>query len=160
MSTQLKNITYRKGLLSDNAAIIDFQLAMAWETEKMKLDRDTVTLGVAEVFKSPYRGQYFVAECTGKVVGCLLTLSEWSDWRNGEVWWIHSLYVEPTFRGQGVYKGLYTHLKNVATEATKNGTSVRGFRLYVDKTNTSAQAVYKKLGMTDEHYSLFEWLAK
>jgi ribosomal protein S18 acetylase RimI-like enzyme len=142
---------FRKARPEDSAAILDFQITMAWETEKMKLDRQTVTLGVAEVFKNPYRGQYYVAEVGGHVIGSLLIIPEWSDWRNGEVWWIHSLYVMPEHRGKGAYSGLYSYLKKIAIES-----KIRGIRLYVDKTNTAAQGVYRKHGMTDEHYSLFE----
>jgi GNAT superfamily N-acetyltransferase len=151
MSPQLENVVFREAQAKDSAAILGFQIAMAWETEKMKLDRATVTLGIAEVFKNPHRGHYYVAESKGQVIGSLLIITEWSDWRNGEVWWIHSLYVEGPHRGQGVYRGLYDFVKKIARE-----NQVRGLRLYVDKTNTSAQAVYRKLGMTDEHYSLFE----
>jgi len=156
MSTQLKSITYRSAKLEDLSRIVHFQISMAWETEKFKLNHDTVTQGVGEVFRNPHRGQYFVAESSGKIVGCLLTLSEWSDWRNGEVWWIHSVYVEQDSRGKGVYKGLYLHLKEVAKNHKE--VRVRGLRLYVDKTNQTAQKVYRALGMSDEHYDLFEWM--
>ena len=30
--------------------------------------------------------------------------------------------------------------------------------LYVDKTNTSAQKVYEKLGMENHHYEMYEWM--
>ena len=36
--------------------------------------------------------------------------------------------------------------------------TIRGLRLYVDKRNQAAARVYEKLGMTREHYDLFEWL--
>jgi GNAT superfamily N-acetyltransferase len=142
---------FRKARLEDSASILEFQITMAWETEKMKLDPPTLKLGIAEVFKNPNRGQYYVAEIDGKVIGSLLIITEWSDWRNGEVWWIHSLFVQSEHRGKGVYRGLYSYIKKSASE-----NHVRGIRLYVDKTNTLAQTVYKQLGMTDEHYSLFE----
>jgi ribosomal protein S18 acetylase RimI-like enzyme len=156
MGSQLKNVNYRKARLEDSPSIQSFQIAMALETEKMKLEEATVAAGVSEVFKNPHRGQYFIGEKDTNVIACFLVLPEWSDWRNGEIWWIHSLYVQPEFRGQGVYRGLYQHLKNVAVEAKQVGQNIRGFRLYVDKTNTAAQGVYRKLGMTDEHYLLFE----
>jgi GNAT superfamily N-acetyltransferase len=156
MSTQLKSVTYRSAKLEDLSRIVHFQISMAWETEKFKLNHDTVTQGVGEVFRNPHRGQYFVAESSGKIVGCLLTLPEWSDWRNGEVWWIHSVYVEQESRGKGVYKGLYLYLKEVAQN--HKDVRIRGLRLYVDKTNQTAQKVYRALGMSDEHYDLFEWM--
>jgi GNAT superfamily N-acetyltransferase len=156
MSTQLKSVTYRIAKPEDLSRIVHFQISMAWETEKFKLNHDTVTQGVGEVFRNPHRGQYFVAESSGKIVGCLLTLPEWSDWRNGEVWWIHSVYVEQESRSKGVYKGLYLHLKEVAQN--RKDVQVRGLRLYVDKTNETAQKVYRALGMSDDHYHLFEWM--
>ncbi len=79
---------------------------------------------------------------------------EWSDWRNGTVWWIHSVYVEPSLRGRGTYSGLYRHVQALVTQDE----SLRGLRLYVDRRNASAQKVYSKLGMSDEHYQLFEWM--
>lgn len=148
------NIKIRPGLLFDVDVIADYQIKMAFETENMKLDPPTVKLGVSAVFDDPSKGKYWLAEVEGNVVGCLLTVPEWSDWRNGTVLWIHSVYVHPDFRKHGVYKALYTHLKTMVTEAR----DLRGLRLYVDKTNTRAQQVYESLGMNGEHYHLFEWM--
>jgi GNAT superfamily N-acetyltransferase len=106
------------------------------------------------VLNDSHKGEYFIAELDDEPVGCLLTLPEWSDWRNGTVLWIHSVYVIPPLRGSGVYRQLYLHLK----EKVMADQSLRGLRLYVDKTNQKAQTVYAKLGMTKEHYELFEWM--
>lgn len=146
-------ITYRKAIPGDASVIRDFQLAMALETENMKLDSEICQLGVEAVFTRQL-GQYFVCIQGQEIVGSVLILTEWSDWRNGSVWWIHSLYVKPEFRGRGVYRGLYNHVKNLAQQDPH----VRGIRLYVDRRNQAAQAVYTKLGMDGEHYQLFEWM--
>jgi ribosomal protein S18 acetylase RimI-like enzyme len=148
------NIKIRPGLLFDIDIISDFQVKMALETENMKLDPPTVNLGVTAVMDDPSKGKYWLAEVDGNVVGCLLTVPEWSDWRNGTVLWIHSVYVQDEFRKHGVFKSLYTHLKDMVNEAP----DLRGLRLYVDKTNTKAQKVYESLGMSGEHYHLFEWM--
>ncbi len=95
-----------------------------------------------------------MAEEKGKVVGVLLAIPEWSDWRNGTVLWIHSLYIIPQARRQGVFKKLYLNLKKQVEQAPE----LMGLRLYVDKRNKSAQEVYEKLGMSKEHYDLYEWL--
>ncbi len=148
------DILIRPGLLFDIETIADFQVQMAWETEKLKLDTPTVQNGVSAVFDDPSKGKYWIAESGGKVVGCLLTIPEWSDWRNGTVLWIHSVYVLPAYRKSGVFKALYSHLKNLV----QTGNDLRGLRLYVDKSNLNAQKVYESLGMSGEHYHLFEWL--
>jgi GNAT superfamily N-acetyltransferase len=146
------DVRYRGATRDDVAAIIDFQQAMARETEDVTLDREIVTRGVRAVFDDPSRGRYFVAESDGHVVASLLITYEWSDWRNGVVWWIQSVYVRPEFRKRGLYASLYAHVKQTA------GESVRGIRLYVDKRNKAAQEVYRRLGMDGEHYLVFEWM--
>jgi GNAT superfamily N-acetyltransferase len=144
----------RDSIRDDYAAIVRFQLAMARETESLELDPEVLGRGVAAVFETPSLGRYFVAEQEGRVVASLMITYEWSDWRNGNVWWIQSVYVEPQFRGRGVYAGLYGHV-----QALVNGDpSLRGIRLYVDRRNTSAQEVYRRLGMNGEHYLVFEWM--
>ena len=148
------DILIRPGLLFDIQVIADYQVKMAWETEQLKLDPPTVELGVAAVFDDPSKGKYWLAEVKGEVVGCLLTVPEWSDWRNGTVLWIHSVYVKPDFRKHGVFRKLYSHLKTMV-EGSKD---LRGLRLYVEKTNGPAQKVYESLGMSGEHYHLYEWL--
>lgn len=138
----------------DAATIVGFQLAMAWESEELALDQETLTAGVQAVFDEPRRGRYFVAEATGQVVGCLLTTYEWSDWRNGTVVWIQSVYVVPEARGQGIYRRLYQRVRSEVAARD----DWKGVRLYVERKNASAQAVYERLGMTKENYDLFEWL--
>ena len=126
---------------------------MARETEELELDREVLTSGVQAVFADPALGRYYVAEENGKVIGSLMITYEWSDWRNGTVWWIQSVYVIPEFRRRGIYAGLYAHVKQIVEQST-----VRGIRLYVDKRNTAAQQVYTRLGMNGEHYLVFEWM--
>lgn len=150
----MSDVKIRPGLLFDVQVIADFQVAMAWETEKMKLDPATVEKGVSAVFDDPAKGKYWLAEKDGEVVGCLLTVPEWSDWRNGTVLWIHSVYVRPDMRGAGIFRQLYQHLEGMVKESS----DLRGLRLYVDKTNTLAQKVYESLGMSGEHYHLYEWM--
>ncbi len=148
------DIKIRPGLLFDIPVIAEYQIKMAFETEGIKLDPPTVDKGVSAVFDDPSKGKYWLAEVNGDVVGCLLTVPEWSDWRNGTVLWIHSVYVKADFRKAGVYRKLYSYLRDMV----KQSPDLRGLRLYVDKSNAQAQAVYETLGMSSEHYHLFEWM--
>lgn len=138
----------------DAATIAEFQLCMARETEELELDPATVTRGVAAVLADPAKGTYWIAESAGRIAGSLLTTFEWSDWRNGTVLWIQSVYVVPEARGRGVYRALYEHLK----EKVAASPDLKGLRLYVDTRNIAAQRVYERLGMTGEHYRLYEWI--
>ena len=147
-------IRTREAAVTDAGDIIEFQRAMARETEEVALDPAVVAPGVHAVFDDPSKGRYFVAEAEGRVIASLLITHEWSDWRNGSVWWIQSVYVRAEFRRRGVYARLYEHVKGiVAADA-----GIRGIRLYVDRRNTLAQDVYRRCGMDGEHYLVFEWM--
>lgn len=145
---------YREALPGDLNPIVDFQIAMAEETEEIRLNRQVVTFGVQAVLNNVKLGRYYVGEIDGVVVASTLITYEWSDWRNGVVWWIQSVYVLPYARKQGIYAGLYRHLQNLA----RADEGVRGIRLYVDRRNEPAQNVYARLGMNGEHYRVFEWM--
>ena len=147
-------IKIRKAAIKDSSVIVDFQLAMAKETEDLALDRNLVEAGVGNVFEHPEKGIYYVAEQSGIIIASLLVTPEWSDWRNGTVLWIQSVYVTPGFRGKGVYPKMYAHLQ----EIVRQDDAIKGLRLYVDCRNTNAQKVYRRLGMDDSHYTLFEWM--
>jgi GNAT superfamily N-acetyltransferase len=146
--------TYREALLNDVERIVEFQLAMAEETEQIQLDRTVCTRGVQAVLRDENLGRYYVGEIEGAVVASTLITYEWSDWRNGVVWWIQSVYVLPHARKQGIYAGLYRYVQSLA-RADEN---VRGIRLYVDRRNAPAQQVYARLGMNGDHYQVFEWM--
>ncbi|MEO1848661.1 MAG: GNAT family N-acetyltransferase, partial [Pseudomonadota bacterium] len=96
-----------KAITNDAQILAQFNIAMARETESLKLDLPTVLAGVHGVFEETAHGFYLVARLAGKVVGALLITYEWSDWRNGRLWWIQSVYVLPQWRSQGVFRALY-----------------------------------------------------
>lgn len=137
---------------TDALDLVEFNQAMALETEGKRLDSDILKSGVEAVFDDEKKGFYVVAEEAGKIVGGLMVTFEWSDWRGQWFWWIQSVYILPEFRGRSIYRLLYEFVKNEA-EKSKN---VCGFRLYVEKENELAQKVYEKLGMEISHYLMYE----
>jgi ribosomal protein S18 acetylase RimI-like enzyme len=141
---------------TDSPSLIEFNQAMALETEGRRLEPQALKSGVESVFKDEKKGFYIVAENGNEIVGSLMVTFEWSDWRNAWFWWIQSVYILPEFRGQGIYRSLYDFVTNRA----KMSGDVCGFRLYVEKENTRAQKVYEKLGMETSHYLMYEAEAK
>jgi len=135
-------------------AMVEFQLSMAKESENLILDTETLRQGILSVIENPAKGKYFLAVEDNNLIGMLLTIPEWSDWRCRNILWIHSVYVPPEHRKRGIYRQLYLHLKQIV----KENDDYAGLRLYVDKNNTQAINVYKKLEMSNEHYDLYEWL--
>lgn len=147
-----RNPIVRPATPADAPLLVAFNAAMARETESLQLDQDRLSRGVAAVFAEPARGRYFVAEVAGEVVGGLLVTYEWSDWRDGDWWWIQSVYVLPAARRLGVFRALYAEVERLA-RATPG---VAGLRLYVERDNTRAQQTYRGLGMEASHYQMYE----
>jgi len=137
---------------ADADSLVEFNQAMALETEGKQLDSHILASGVKAIFHDDKKGFYAVAESDERIVGGLMITFEWSDWRNAWFWWIQSVYIIPEFRRQGVYRGLYEFVIN---EAKTRG-DVCGFRLYVENENTRARKVYEKLGMESSHYLMYE----
>jgi len=132
--------------------LIEYNRAMAWETEHKRLDEQVLAKGVAAVFDDPAKGFYLVADLDGSMVGQLMVTTEWSDWRNGWFWWIQSVFVRPDARKQGVFRSLFAAAEKLALEAG----NVVGLRLYVERENVNAQRTYESLGMYDAGYQVFE----
>ena len=137
----------------DAALLIAFNVAVALETEGKELLPEVVGAGVRSLLANRAAGFYVIAE-DDRPVGALMITTEWSDWRNGSFWWVQSVYVRPESRRRGVYKALYRHVQDLASQDPK----VCGFRLYVEKQNRSAQTTYRALGMKPTHYLVFEEL--
>lgn len=136
---------------ADLETLIEFNAAMARETEGLDLERGTLREGVAAVLRDRAKGRYFVADQEGAVVGALLITYEWSDWRNAMFWWLQSVYVLPAHRKRGVFAALYRHVVQLASTE-----GVCGLRLYVHEHNEWARAVYEKLGMEESGYHMLE----
>ena len=147
-------ISIRPATLDDITTIAGFQVGLASETENLELNRETATKGIKALFDDPARGVYFVAESAGAIAGCFLITYEWSDWRNAMIWWLQSVYVSPPFRRKGVFRKMYDHILDTISQDD----TIIGLRLYVDRSNTRAQGIYKSLGMNGDHYTVFEWI--
>jgi GNAT superfamily N-acetyltransferase len=146
-----RQLNVRVAHSGDIESLVAGNAALAEESEHVRLDIDTLRQGITALLDSRAPGRYWVAELDGRVVGQLLVTFEWSDWRNRMVWWIQSVYVAPDARRRGVLRALYAAARLEAQAA-----GAGGLRLYVDTTNTRAQAVYSRLGMTGDHYRVFE----
>ncbi|HGE70431.1 TPA: GNAT family N-acetyltransferase [Candidatus Poribacteria bacterium] len=149
------NIVIRYAKLSDVDAIVQFNLEMAYETEGISLSVEKLTDGVKAVFDDNTKGFYVIAESDNKPVGQALVTYEWSDWRNAIFWWIQSVYVLPEYRGAGIFKAIFTYIR-----LTAESSNVCGIRLYVERNNHIAKSVYKRLGMEESHYDLYELMLK
>ncbi len=152
----LNQLNVRLARPEDAATIASFSAAMALETEGRRLDLDRLHLGTIALIETPARGFFIVAEQeqgdSRQLLGQLMVTYEWSDWRNGAFWWIQSVYVDPAWRRQSIFRRMHETVMATA----KTSPNVCGVRLYVEESNRTAQAVYRRVGLTPSSYAIFE----
>lgn len=136
---------------ADTPTIVRFNIALADESEGLRLDPDTVEAGVRRMFSDPALGRYYMAvSTTGERLGQLMITTEWSDWRNCMIWWLQSVYTAPEHRGRGVFRSLCEYVLGEAVEAHCR------VRLYVERDNSRAIAAYRALGFDHCGYDVME----
>ena len=145
-------LTIRDATPADATTIADYNTRLALESEGMKLAPDVVGPGVKAMLADRSMGRYWVAEAGGEVVGQIMVTYEWSDWRNGVIWWIQSVYVHGDYRRAGVFSALYRHVESLA----RRDAHVCGIRLYVERDNSRALRTYASLGMIMTDYLVMQ----
>ena len=145
-------LSIRPAALADQPTIVEFNCRLAWETEHKRLEQEEITRGVRRALTQPEKCLYFVAESGGQIVGQAMVTFELTDWRDGVLWWLQSVYVAESSRGQGVFRALFDHILALA----QAGPDVRGLRLYVERDNSRAQRVYEQLGLQPSGHIVYE----
>ncbi|MDW8262412.1 MAG: GNAT family N-acetyltransferase [Phycisphaerales bacterium] len=145
------NVLIRDAIREDAPTIARFNVALAKETETLQLDVNTVLRGVTAALADAGKARYFVAEVGGQIVGCCMITHEWSDWRNGDIWWLQSVYVLPEHRRRGVFRALYRHVR-----ASAQAAGAVALRLYVERANVDAIRTYSTVGMRLTNYQVME----
>jgi ribosomal protein S18 acetylase RimI-like enzyme len=148
----LDDLSIRIADSRDVEALAHSNMALALETENIKLSLPVVTKGVRTLLETPQHGFYTVAELNNRFAGCVMVTFEWSDWRCGLFWWLQSIYIMPEFRRKSVFGKLYEFLDEKASQQQ----NVCGFRLYVEKNNNAAQSTYAKVGMREAAYKFYQ----
>jgi len=146
------NVFIRAASPDDITVISGFNCCLAKETENKTLDRATVLNGVRRGFELGDEVQYFVAEDESGVIAQIMLTREWSDWRNGWMIWLQSVYVSPPKRGVGVFRMLFERSIEIA-RLRCNPVCVR---LYVEHDNEIAMTTYRRLGFQDSGYRVME----
>ncbi len=151
MEPKTSTLQVRPAGIADAALIASFNARMAEETEHLQLEPSRLLAGVRALLDDPAKGFYTLAELDGQVAGQMMITFEWSDWRNANFWWIQSVYVDPRFRGRGVFRALYRRMEELSTQS-----GACGLRLYVERDNLHAQETYRRCGMREAPYLMYE----
>jgi GNAT superfamily N-acetyltransferase len=155
MAAATKPWHVRDATIGDLDYIVEFNLLLAIETESKTLERAVLERGVRFALGNPENTlRYWVAEQDSHVLGMAGITREWSDWRNGWIWWYQSVYVSADVRGSGVFRSIFAHIRDAALAER----DVIGLRLYVENANDRAKATYRAMGLEPGGYEVFQEL--
>lgn len=136
----------------DVELIATFNERLADDSNDKRPDPAVLRRGVQRALRTPTLSRYFLAEVDGEPVGQLMLTYELSDWRDGVIHWIQSVYVRPEHRGTGVFRALFDHVAALG----KADPDCCALRLYVLRENERARAAYTRCGMTESDYLVYE----
>ena len=137
----------RPAVPADSDTLVAFTLSEALDSERRTLSRADVQRGIAGAFAEPPKARYWVTEAGQTVVACASIVTEWSNFRGGDYWWIQSLYILPEHRGRGLVDIVLRHL----VEQAKSGGAI-DLRLYGYNTNARALRAYQRFGFREAPY--------
>ena len=147
-------ITIRHATIADFAAVTRLRNQLIAESRVRRPDFfRPVVLGVTEALFQALLAEpdvaIHVAEAGGVVAGCAVV---WTGTQGGHDWafpqrvaFIRELVVATADHKRGIGRALIA-----AVEAKARGEGVEEIALYVDQTNTTAQAFYERVGLTSQ----------
>lgn len=143
------NYFVRDATTSDIDTIVAFTVREALEAEGLDTNDAAVRRGVAGAFGEQPVSKYWVAEDGDEVVGSISVVTEWSNFRGGNYWWIQSLFIVPAHRGTGLVQVLIDHVAGIAQAA-----GALDLRLYARTSNERATHAYVRCGFETAPYTM------
>lgn len=143
----VEGFAVRPATPADTDTLVAFTLSEALDAERRTLVRAEVQRGVAGAFATPPKAGYWVVESGGTIVASCSVVTEWSNFRGGDYWWIQSLYIVPERRGKGLVDLILHHLVREAKAA-----GALDLRLYGYNTNARALRAYQRFGFRESPY--------
>lgn len=154
----MNNISIRKCEIKDESAFIKLNLSFMQEVLSVNPYWTTLKIPNEEEMKGTFRGALsmpehiliFVVEIDGKVIGYANTLTVYSIWSRGKALTIDDLYIEESFRRNGIGERVMEYIFQFAEQNGYNRV-----QLHAELDNEKAHNLYKKLGFTQEEIMFF-----
>ena len=90
---------------------------MAMEIEGKIIEKNITREGARSVLMDELKGFYLVAEeniGSKIIIGQLMVTFEWSDWKNKNIWWIQSVFIDGNYRNKKVFSKLFRTVIKIA----------------------------------------------
>jgi ribosomal protein S18 acetylase RimI-like enzyme len=138
---------FRPATTADEPVLLELMREF-YRDGRMAFHEGAARAALRGVLDDPSRGRGVIIEIDGAVAGYFVVCFGWSLEFHGRDAFVDELYLRGRFRGRGIG----TRALEAAAEVCRTS-GVRALHLEVERSNTRAQAVYRRTGFVDrQHY--------
>lgn len=125
------------------------------ELEHLPFDEDTDRTVLAKFLNDDSLGRVWLIQDGSEPIGYIVLTFGYSLEFRGRDAFVDELYIRESHRGQGIGTSTLTFIEEVCPSL-----GVQALHLEVDRTNTAAQSLYRKVGFVDhDRYLMTRWIA-
>ena len=151
MDKQKLEYKVRQATPEDSKFLADNTADLSMETENKECNMELTTKFLTMALNRPNEIVYFIASFEDKDIASCGCTYEYNVVDNTMYLWFQSVFVDKDFRGKGVFRALFNHAQDIAIQR-----GYKGARLYVERNNEVARAIYQKYGFEFVDLAIWE----
>lgn len=139
---------------SDNETLLEL-IQEFYKVEHLPFD-DNMILALAKILNDDSLGRIWLIQDGNEVIGYVVLTFGYSLEFRGRDALVDELYIRENYRRQGVGTNALKFVEDVCASV-----GIEALHLEVDRKNTTAQGLYRKVGFADhDRYLMTKWIAK
>jgi ribosomal protein S18 acetylase RimI-like enzyme len=139
---------------SDTEILVEF-IREFHEVEHLPFDDNSVRTMLAEILNDDSLGRVWLIQDGSEPIGYIVLTFGYSLEFQGRNGLIDELYIRESHRGQGIGTSALQFVEGVCPSL-----GIQALHLEVDRKNTAAQGLYRKVGFEDhDRYLVSKWIA-
>lgn len=149
------DITFKVADTSDTEILVEF-IQEFHQIEHLPFDSSTIRRLLATFLNDDSLGRLWLIQASGEAIGYIILTFGYSLEFLGRDAFIDELYIRESHRGQGAGTKALQFVEEVCPSL-----GVQALHLEVDRINTNAQDLYRKMGFADhDRYLMTKWLSQ
>jgi ribosomal protein S18 acetylase RimI-like enzyme len=146
--------TFRLAENSDTETLVEF-IGEFHEIEHLPFDNNRVRTMLAKLLNDDSLGRLWLIQDGSEPIGYIVLGFGYSLEFQGRDAMIDELYIRESYRGQGIGTSAIQFVERVCPSL-----GIQAIHLEVDRKNTAAQNLYRKVGFEDhDRYLMTKWIA-
>ncbi|WP_242033238.1 GNAT family N-acetyltransferase [Coleofasciculus sp. FACHB-129] len=151
---QMTEANFKLAEKSDSETLVEF-IREFYKFEHLNFDESIVRKALAKILHDDSLGRVWLIQHDDKAIGYIVLTFGYSLEFRGRDAFIDELYIRESYRGQGVGMSLIQFIESVCPSL-----GIQALHLEVERKNTAAQNLYRKVGFKDhDRYLMTKWIA-